>query len=354
MSMREATASEVKAHKERVIEKRHVSITKADTRTANMAMLTRISKEQATIYGAKAANLGEIAKAQISKVHVPKGFGLPFFYYTNHLKQHGLDERLVKLLEDPRFEANASWRKSALKEFRQALVDAPIAKDVLTVVYKRVRLSLGGRGVFVRSSTNAEDLPGFNGAGLYDTVANVHSKEDLGSAIKKVWASLWNFRAVEERSLFGINHSEVYAGVLIQRGINATAAGVLVTSNLFDREETDAYTINAKWGLGIRVVEGQRVPEQIIFDTSNNGTKIISRSDDPVMLVFDEAGGIREIPTKGSSIILTEERAKRLSDAVTAFLPLFSSTQPLDIEWLFEGEKVWIVQARPYIFATKR
>ncbi|MBT8496258.1 MAG: PEP/pyruvate-binding domain-containing protein, partial [Deltaproteobacteria bacterium] len=90
-------------------------------------------------------------------------------------------------------------------------------------------------------------------------------------------------------------------------------------------------------------------PEQIVFDTSNSGTKIISRSDDPVMLVFDDNGGIREIPTKNKGVILSEERAKRLADAVLQFMPLFPPDYPLDVEWLLEGEKIWIVQARPYV-----
>ena len=76
--------------------------------------------------------------------------------------------------------------------------------------------------------------------------------------------------------------------MLVQVGVNATAAGVLVTKNLWDPTDDHGFTINAKFGLGMRVVEGQKVPEQIIFDPTNDGTKIISRTDDPVMLRFDE------------------------------------------------------------------
>jgi phosphoenolpyruvate synthase/pyruvate phosphate dikinase len=149
--------------------------------------------------------------------------------------------------------------------------------------------------------------------------------------------------------LFGIDHRRVYPGVMIQIGVNATAAGVLITANLFNAEDEKSFTINAKTGLGIRVVEGTKVPEQIIFDLSNDGTKIISRSDDPVMLVFDDHGGIKEVPNTNNGVILTEERAKRLAKTVDSLIPLFSRSYPLDVEWLFEGEKVWIVQARPYM-----
>ena len=353
MKLRAATLREKKAYRRNIHKKLHIEVPVADKTTSKLAMLSSIGKNQSKLYGAKTANLGEIAGAGLAQVYVPKGVGIPFSYYVRHLKQHGLDKELDALLSDRRFESNIRWRKSALAQFRKRVTEPPIDPDLLSRVSEIVRRDLGP-SVFVRSSTNAEDLPGFNGAGLYETVPNVRSKRSLGRAIKTVWASLWNFRAVEERRLFGIDQRTVFAGVLVQTGVNATAAGVLVTSNLFDPTEKDAYTINAKWGLGIRVVEGKRVPEQIIFDTSNDGTKIISRSDDPVMLVFDEDEGIREVPTNGNPVILTEERAKRLSGAVTSFLSLFSKDSPLDVEWLLEGEKVWIVQARPYISSSKR
>jgi phosphoenolpyruvate synthase/pyruvate phosphate dikinase len=277
---------------------------------------------------------------------------VPFFYYVRHMRQHGLDQKVAAMLGDPRFASDAAWRKAALEGLRKAIIDAPLDPAVLDALYKRVRIKLGGKGVFVRSSTNAEDLPRFNGAGLYDTVPNVVGKKALGEAVKYVWASVWNLRAVEERTAAGIDHRQVYASVMIQVGVNATAAGVLVTKNLWDPQDDKSYTINAKFGLGMRVVEGQKVPEQIIFDPSNDGTKIISRADDPVMLVFDEHGGIKQLPTPEGGVILTEARAKRLSDAAKKFLPLFPPEAPLDIEWVLEGEKVWFVQARPYIIGN--
>ena len=149
---------------------------------------------------------------------------------------------------------------------------------------------------------------------------------------------------------FGIDHRQVYMGVLIQVGVNATAAGVLVTKDLLDPTDEDGFTINAKWGLGERVVQGQKSPEQVIFDPTNDGTKIITRSDDPIRLVFDENGGTKEIPVDpGAGVILTEERAKKLCTMVGKFIPVFTHGHPLDVEWVLEGEDFWIVQARPYV-----
>ena len=347
--IRLASPIERKVFRRKKRKKELIEISPTNLSNKSLRWLKDMRSEMSDSYGAKAANLGEIANAQLPSVHVPGGFGIPFSYYRQHIQRHKINRLIAKTLKDRRFEKSPPWRKSILLKIREEIINAPLDEKLLDEVYEKASTSFGKRGVFVRSSTNAEDLPGFNGAGLYDTVPNVKGRKLLGEAIVKVWASLWNFRAVEERRFFGIDHRKVYAGVLVQDGIDASAAGVLVTTNLYDRSETDAYTVNAKWGSGIRVVEGHNVPEQIIYDTSNSGTKIVSRSDDPVMLVFDENGGLREVPTQGRGAILNEARAKRLCDAVSAFRPLFPTTQILDVEWLFEGEKVWIVQARPFI-----
>jgi hypothetical protein len=350
MVLREATGAEIKELEGKIAAAKHVDLPPANLTDKHLAMLTRMRAKDVVIYGTKAANLGEIVTANLPGVRVPAGFGVPFYYYVQHMTQNGLDTKLDAVLGDPRFKTDAVWRKTALEELRKQIVAAPIDPTTLDMIYKRVRLKLGGRGVFVRSSTNAEDLPGFNGAGLYDTQPNIVGKKQLGEALKTVWASLWNLRAVDEREAFGIDHRQVYFGVLIQVGVNATAAGVLVTKNLWDISDDHSFTINAKFGLGMRVVEGQKVPEQIIFDPTNDGTKIISRSDDPVMLKFDANGGIREVPVPpGEGVILTEERAKKLAEQVQAFMPVFTHGQPLDVEWVLEGEDVWIVQARPYV-----
>jgi phosphoenolpyruvate synthase/pyruvate phosphate dikinase len=356
VTLREATAAEVETFKNQVFAAKHVDLPQADITNPRLAMLTRIRGKDVIAYGTKTSNLGEIVTANVPGVRVPIGFGVPFFYYVQHMRDNGLDKEVDAMLRDARFKADAAWRKHALEQLRAKIQAAPIDDAALDAIYKRVRLRLGGRGVFVRSSTNSEDLPGFNGAGLYDSVANVVGRKMLGDALRTVWASVWTLRAVDEREAFGIDHRQVYAGVLVQVGVDATAAGVLVTKNLWDTHDDHSFTINAKFGLGMRVVEGQKVPEQIIFDPTNDGTKILSRSDDPVMLKFDASGGIVEVAVPpGEGVILTEERARALADQIEAIVPLFHHGKPLDVEWVMEGTgdhtQFWIVQARPFVGA---
>ncbi len=349
-TLREATAAEIKELEGKLAAAKHVDLPKANLTSPRLPMLTRIRAKDVTLYGTKTANLGEIVTANLPQVNVPPGFGVPFFYYVQHMKKNGLDQLVETMLSDQRFATDPAWRKAELEQVRAAITRAPIDQRSLDLIYRRVRLKLGGRGVFVRSSTNAEDLPGFNGAGLYDTVPNVVGKKAIGEALKVVWASLWNLRAVDEREAFGIDQRQVFAAVMIEIGVNATAAGVLVTKNLWDLTDDHSFTINAKFGLGMRVVEGQKVPEQIIYDPTNEGTKILSRSDDPVMLKFDANGGIISIPVPpGEGVILTEARAKALAEQIKAIIPVFTHGKPLDVEWVLEGEKFWIVQARPFV-----
>lgn len=348
-TLRPATEQEQAAWQKASEAARTVLVPAADLEVRELRPLKRMRAKDARIYGTKSANLGEILHAKPKGVHVPDGFGIPFVYYQEHMKRHGFDKELEALLAEPRFLQEAPYRKERLEKLRARIAEAPIDEALLTQVETQVREQLGGKGVFVRSSTNAEDLKGFNGAGLYDTVPNVVGKDALGKAIKQVWASLWNFHAMEERKRFGIEPRSVYSAVLVQTGVNANAAGVLVTKNLYEPRDKHTYTINAKRGLGLSVVAGITVPEQVLYDLRYPGARVLSRSDDATMLVFDEQGGIKEVPTGSAAPVLSEARARDLSLAAAKLVKVFPDSGPLDIEWVLEGEKVWIVQSRPFI-----
>ncbi len=349
--LRAATADEAQLLTKGAI-KRTVAIPRADLNVAQLGWLPEIRAKQTPIFGAKAANLGEIAFAKIPGVKVPLGFGIPIAHYDAHMKKHGLDKRVEALLGDKKLLEDGAYRRQKLGELRAAIEAAPLDTKLGTEVARRIgQLQLKpGSGVFVRSSTNAEDLPGFTGAGLYTTVPNVQGAENVATAIRKVWASIWNFRAFEERVFHGIDHRAVYAAVLIQTGVNAAAAGVLITTNIFDARDTGTYTINAKKGLGMRVVGGKRIPEQLLYNPERRTIKVLSRSDEDSMLVFDEAkGGVREVPTPKGKPVLSDARVLELGSAALAVSKLFPGVKALDIEWLLEGNIIQIVQARPFV-----
>ena len=352
-TLRAARPDEVDAWRSRAAGEHKVVIPKADLDSRDLRMLDQLRAADVIAFGAKASNLGEIVHGNLPGFSVPPGFGVPIAYYAAHLKAAGLDQKVDAMLNDRKFRSDPAVRKQKLAELRDAIIAAPIDPDVLDQLVAQVGVITGGdltRGVFVRSSTNAEDLPGFNGAGLYDTVPNVKGTEALGKAVKTVWASVWNLRAYEEREFFHIDHRRVYGAILIQLGVNATAAGVLITAHPTDPQEKTTFQINAKSGLGMRVVEGKKVPESLLYDFHNDGLRVLSRSDEDTMLVFDDKGGTREVPNPGKGKpVLTNQRARLLGRAARAIVKLFPRDRPLDIEWLFEGETLHIVQARPYV-----
>lgn len=335
--------------------KKKVTVPQADLHSRALLDIAWMQAADVQRYGTKAVNLGVILQAMrqrsraatLQRVRIPTGFGVPFYYYVQHLHQYGLDAHLVALQKDPRY-TDKVWRKQAFADFRAAIIAAPLAQTTRQLIVEKWQTQLAGKGVFVRSSTNAEDLRGFNGAGLYDTLPNITTEIALEAAVKQVWASLWNWRAVEERAHFGIADTQVYPAVLIQTAVPATAAGVLLTTDIWGHQPNN-FTINAKWGLGMRVVEGQKMPEQVIYDTVNQGVRIISRADERSMLVFSAEGGVQEKAIPIGQPILTEARARKIGEAAQLVVAAFSADSALDIEWVLEGEKVWIVQARPYV-----
>jgi len=353
-TLREATAEEIASWKAKKAAKKKVVIPKADLTVRALRSLPEMSYFDASAYGAKAANLGVVAAANINKVSVPAGFGIPIAYYADHMKRHRLGLDVRRLLRDEQFKTDAAHRKRALAELRKKIREAPLDQRLLDEVMAKVKAIAGDGGVFVRSSTNAEDLPGFNGAGLYDTVANAVGREAISKGIRKVWASVWNLVAFEEREHFRIKHETVYGAILVQKAVNPTAAGVLVTKHPNNPAETTTYTINAKSGLGLRVVGGKKIPEVVLYDYRNGGLRVLSRSDEDTMLVADPKGGVKVVPVKNpGKPVLTDWRARRLGRAARKIEKLFQrklpAPVPLDMEWLYEDKQLHIVQVRPFV-----
>lgn len=346
-TLREATPEEIASYRPADKEPPAVELPKPNFRATELRLLDGIHRRDVTIYGAKAANLGEIVSAHLSGVEVPAGFGVPFSAYRNHLQKHGIFDSITEMLSDPRYATDVVFRKQRLDEVRQRILSAEVDPAIVDAVFDKIQTQLSDHAVFVRSSTNAEDLPNFNGAGLYYTAPNVKGKEALATAMKAVWASLWSLRAAMERRLYRIDERTIACGLLIVESLSATAAGVLVTRHLFDPMNDHAYTINAQRGLGLRVVDGKTTPEQVVFNLRYPSTKLISRSSDATMLILDEAGGVKEAPVPSSEVVITNSRARVLSEQVRRVRALFP--YDLDVEWVLQDERFYIVQARAFI-----
>jgi rifampicin phosphotransferase len=289
-----------------------------------------------------------VMSARLPGIVVPSGFTIPFYFYDQFLKQHKLDDAIFTLLNDQKFVHDPAYRREKLTVLRHAIQTAKFDEILRIQIERRIAREYPGKGLFVRSSSNSEDLPNFSGAGLYTTVPNVRGVDSVVEAIKTVWASLWNFEAYEARERAGIDHSKIFMAVLIQEGINSESSGVMITTDPFDKDNKGAVYISAKRGLGIKVVEGKRVAEQIIFRERADAVQVLTRSDEDSLLTFDEKGGVKEVPITGERVVLTDDVIRRLVSAANSIKRVFASRDQ-DIEWAYMKGQIYIVQSRPFI-----
>lgn len=321
----------------------------SDLKTTKLVTLNEIRANQAKIYGAKAANLGEVANAKIKNIIVPKGFAIPLHYYAEFMKTNGFDDKIFDLQQDLDFVHNPRYRRQKLEEFRKEMQSGKFDENLRKEILEKWQTITEGKGIFIRSSSNAEDLPDFSGAGLYTTVPNVKEADKVIEAVKTVWASLWNFGAYEARERNFIEHDGTYMGVLLQVGVDTNSSGVMITTDPFDRENVGAVYINAKRGIGIKTVEGERIAEQILFSKKSNAVQVLTRSAEETLLVFDENGGVKEIPISGERAVLTDDVARRLVLVGNKIKQIFGNKREQDIEWGYKDGQIYVFQSRPFI-----
>jgi len=310
--------------------------------------LAQQRKEMIVAYGGKSANLGEVMRARLPGIVVPDGFTIPFYYYDEFVKENNFDDAIGEMLNDQKFVHDPAYRRQRLKEMRERLQHGKIDAHLRAEVLRKVEQSLRGKGLFVRSSSNSEDLPNFSGAGLYTTVPNARGPEQIIEGVKTVWASLWNFEAYEARERAGVDHLKIFMAVLIQEGINSESSGVMITTDPFDRDNKGGIYISAKQGLGSKVVEGPKVAEQVIYNSRAKAMQVLTRSAEDSLLTFDEQGGLKEIPITGERKVLTDDVIRRLVQAALEIRRVFGNREQ-DIEWAYMKGRLYIVQSRPFI-----
>lgn len=347
-SIKRADIDQLREYQKRLAQRLDVVKPKFDLSETRLLGLSQQRARSSIAFGGKSANLGELMNARLPGITVPNGFSVPFYYYDQFLKTNKLDDAIYALLNDQKFVHDPAYRRARLTELRQRVEQGTFDEKLRAQIVRRAQLEFAGKGLFIRSSSNSEDLPNFSGAGLYTTVPNVKGDQQLIDAIKTVWASLWNFEAYEARERMAVDHSKIFMAVLIQEGINSESSGVMITTDPFNNENKGAIYISAKRGLGIKVVEGKKVAEQIIYQPRANAIQVLTRSDEDSLLTFDEKGGVKEIAITGERIVLTDAVVRRLVGAATAIKRVFGSRDQ-DIEWAYMKGQIYIVQARPFI-----
>ena len=311
--------------------------------------------------GGKNSSLGEMISQLASVgVRVPTGFATTSLAFRDFLQHNQLDrkisERLVQLnVDDVRALAEAG---AEIRAWIENASFQPRLENEIREAFKA--LDASGIGSFaVRSSATAEDLPDASFAGQQETFLNVSGIEDVLHKIRKVFASLYNDRAISYRVHKGFAHAEVALSAGVQRMVRSDtgAAGVMFT---LDTESgfPGVVFITSSYGLGETVVQGAVNPDEfyVFKETLAKGKKAIIRrslGSKLIQMQFAPAGSKERVhtvevsPELRNRFSISDEDITELAKYAVIIENHYG--RPMDIEWGKDGQdgKIYILQARP-------
>lgn len=210
-------------------------------------------KKAIPAFGGKATNYGTFPHMDTTQIKFHKAFAIPVYYYWQHMQQHGFNDSIDKWMADPKFTGDAAERDKRLKALRDSIRYGALDTAFKAMVMKKVLESFPGvNRIRFRSSTNAEDLEGFTGAGLYESHSGMldDPKKTIFDALQNVWSGVWFFRAFEERTYRSIDHKSVGMALLVHPAFpEEEANGVASTSNPFDESGLEpGFYVNTQKG----------------------------------------------------------------------------------------------------------
>ena len=189
-------------------------IPERDLSITEIVPLDEIEFDMSTAFGAKCSNVATMRSFGLPEGTIPDGFGIPFYFYDEFMQYNNFYLEAQVMIDNPAFQNDINFRIDRLKMFRDDIKDAPMPQwmmDQLQAIHDDFPV---GTKVRCRSSTNNEDLPGFSGAGLYTSKTQHLDEGHISKSIKQVYASMWNFRAYEERDFYRVDHFMAAMGVL--------------------------------------------------------------------------------------------------------------------------------------------
>ena len=314
--------------------------------------------------GGKNASLGEmISQLADSGVRVPGGFATTAHAYREFLAQSGLDAKINEALDALDVD-DVNALLATGEKIRNWIIETPFPTALtveITAQYQRLVADSGSDMSFaVRASATAEDLPDASFAGQQETFLNIHGLDNILHAIKEVFASLYNDRAISYRVHKGFAHADVALSAGVQRMVRSDtgAAGVMFT---LDTESgfRDAVFVTASYGLGETVVQGAVNPDEFYVHKpmlAAGKKAVIRRNLGSKMIKMEFAA--EKVAGKSTRTVDVPEAQRHLfsiNDTEVEELARYAMIiekhygRPMDIEWGKDGNdgKLYILQARP-------
>jgi hypothetical protein len=340
-------------------------LSKLDLNRRDFVSLDKLrASDSGRIVGPKAAKLGEL------KAHFPDriapGVGIPFGLYREAVLDRpykNSDQTVYQWMVD-------SFRKLEAMPVGSAET-ARYAEQLRAEIYSIVRnTDLGPRfrerlktamarefganfkgGVFIRSDTNVEDLPGFTGAGLNLTLFNVVGFDHIVDGILEVWASPYTARAWAWRQSHMKGPEHVYPAVLLLRTVPSDISGVMITQDV-DSGDPSRLSVAVNEGVG-GAVDGQAA-ESVRIDRRSGDIRLMAVATAPRRLTPLATGGVGKRPVSGSENLIGPNEATQLiafADEIPRKFPqLGEDGRPVaaDVEFAFVDGKLWLLQIRPF------
>lgn len=308
--------------------------------------LAEICKDDVQRCGGKGASLGELTQAG---VRVPPGFCIVADALPYMLDACSLGPEIAAAASRLRFDdPNVVEAETAV--IRELIASAGIPADLEAEILSRYR-SLAGpehRYVAVRSSVAVRESSISSFPGMMDTYHYVLGETDVLARVRECWASLWTGRAAFARHRQGISHDRGLIAPVIQLMVDATAAGVLFTANPITGA-TDQIVVEANWGIGESVVSGRSLNDFYVLDkqTLAVSERLVARKN--MMVILDQQRGSgraeEEIPPeRASEPALADAQLAELARTSLGIEEHFGF--PVDVEWAFERDRLYILQAR--------
>ncbi len=355
----------------------------------NIIWFEELGMQDVAIVGGKNASLGEmISNLHNSGIVVPSGFATTANAYKHFLQQNNLKSRIDKLLLDLDIDNVILLAKTG-RTIQKWIMDTPFPHDLESDIenaYNDLIKRCGEHASFaVRSSATAEDLPDASFAGQQDSYLNVSGIDNIKIAIKKVFASLYNDRAIAYRVHKGFDHSLVQLSAGIQQMVRSDLASSGVIFSI-DPESgfEDVILITSSYGLGECVVQGMVNPDEFYVykkALKNNKLSIIRKNLGSKNIKMEFATTEKNMHNNTTNLntddvvhennnvpIISNNKFVQTTNVTNDMRNKFSLTEeqiiqlakfaiiiedhykcPMDIEWGLDGldGKLYILQARP-------
>jgi hypothetical protein len=327
------------------------------------------AEDSGRIVGPKAAKLGELRRAFPDKVApgVAIPFGLfrkvvldrPYRNSGQTMFEHVASEfrRIESMPHGAAQEAEYERLRSAIYQQIVSTDPGPEFRAALARNMRQVFGTVDGVGVFIRSDTNVEDLPGFTGAGLNLTLPNVVGLENIVKGLQEVWASPYTQRAFAWRNAHMDGPEHAYPAVLLLKTVPADMSGVMITADVATGDG-GFLSVAVDEGVG-GAVEGQSA-ESVLINRRTGAVQLLAVASDPLRHVPNPRGGIDELPASGRETLLRPEHVRQLIDVageIPRKFPPITDDQgrpaPADVEFAFDDGRLQLLQIRPFLESRK-